>query len=177
MSPSEREAVLAMLHSPDVTPVTRKVLLERLDARQERQFLSEAEFGRLGAVATRLVPHDPAEIDLIGPVDARLQSGLSGDGWRYADAPPDAEAYRSLLAALPDDFESQSGEQQDAALGSVQSSHARAFEDLLSELTETFFAHPITQYRIGYVGFADAPGWPHVGPNELEAREVSYGEQ
>lgn len=175
MSASERAAVLAMLHSPDVTPVTREVLLARLDARQERQFLSEAEFGRLRAVAVRLVPHDPAEIDLVGPVDARLQSGLSGDGWRYADAPPDADAYRALLAALPDGYETQSGDQQDAALRSVQASHARAFEDLLSELTETFFAHPLTQYRIGYVGFADAPGWPHVGPNELELREETYG--
>ncbi|WP_293911951.1 hypothetical protein [Deinococcus sp.] len=160
-----------------MTPVTRQVLLERLDARQERQFLSEAEFNRLRAAAVRLVPHDPAEIDVIGPLDARLHSGLSGDGWRYADAPPDAEAYRTLLAALPGGFVTLSGEQQDEALRTVQSSHARAFEDLLSELAETFFAHPLTQHRIGYVGFADAPGWPNVGPNELEAREVSHGGQ
>lgn len=166
-----------MLHSPDVTPVTRRVLLERLDARQERQFLSEAEFDRLRAVAVRLLPHDPAEIDLIGPLDARLHSGLSGDGWRYADAPPDAEAYRTLLAALPADFETLGGERQDGALRTVQSSHARAFEDLLSELAETFFAHPLTQYRIGYVGFADAPGWPNVGPGELEVREETYGQR
>ncbi|CAM3372781.1 Gluconate 2-dehydrogenase [Deinococcus saxicola] len=174
MTATERSAVLAMLNSAHVTQPTRRALLERLDARYEREFFNEAEFERLRALAVRLVPHDPAEMDLTGTVDHRLIVGVS-DGWRYADALPDGEAYRELLAALPDGFEALDGDAQAAAIHGVQSSYPHAFEDLLAELTEAFMAHPLTQYRFGYAGFADAPEWPHVGPNELEPREVAYG--
>lgn len=174
MTVGERQAVLALLNSAHVTGPTRRALLERLDARHERQFFEEAEFGRLRALAARLVPHDPAEIDLTGTVDHRLHAGV-GDGWRYAAAPPDGEAYRALLLALPEEFEALDGEAQDAAIPAVQAAHPHAFEDLLAELTEAFMAHPLTQYRFGYAGFADAPNWPHVGPNELEPREEAYG--
>lgn len=174
MTPEERSAILALLNSAHVTEPTRRALLERLDRRYERQFFDGAEFGRLRALAVRLVPHDPAEIDLAGTVDHRLQSGV-GDGWRYADAPPDGEAYRALLAALPEGFETLDGGAQDAAVPALGSSHPHAFEDLLAELTEAFMAHPLTQYRFNYAGFADAPEWPRVGPNELEPREVAYG--
>lgn len=174
MTPEERSAVLALLHSAHVTEPTRRALLQRLDARYERQFFEEAEFGRLRALAVCLVPHDPADMDLTGTVDHRLHAG-AGDGWRYADAPPDGEAYRALLAALPDSFETLDAEAQDAAVPAVQAVHPHAFEDLLAELTEAFMAHPLTQYRFGYAGHADAPQWPRVGPNELEPREVTYG--
>ncbi|WP_420593796.1 hypothetical protein [Deinococcus sp.] len=175
MTKHELDAIHAMLASPHVSEPTRRALQARLETRYERQFLSEAEFARLQAAAVRLVPHDPAELDLSGPIDHRLSTGQSGDGWRYAELPPDGEAYRALLAALPDGFATQDGETQDAALSAVQESHARIFEDLLSELTEHFMAHPLTQYRFGYAGFADVPGWPEVGPNELEPREETYG--
>ena len=37
---------------------------------------------------------------------------------------------------------------------------ARAFfEDLLAAATEAFYAHPLAQEEIGYVGYADARGW------------------
>ncbi|AFD27071.1 hypothetical protein DGo_PA0185 (plasmid) [Deinococcus gobiensis I-0] len=36
-------------------------------------------------------------------------------------------------------------------------------------------AHPLTQYRFGYAGFADVPGWPAVTPNTLEPREMQAG--
>ncbi len=174
MTQTERAAILDLLNSPHVTAPTRRALQTRLDARFAREFFNEAEFARLRAAATRLVPHDPAEIDLAGLVDHRLHAG-GGDGWRYADAPPDGEAYRRLLRALPQAFEALSPGAQDAALRDVQAAHPRAFEDLLAELTEGFMAHPLTQYRFGYAGFADAPGWPRVGPDELEAREEHYG--
>ena len=100
---AERAAVLAHLNSPHVSAPTRRVLLARLDARHERQFFSEAEFAQLRALAVRLLPHDPAELDLTGTVDHRLQAGVT-DGWRYDDTPPDGDAYRALLVSLPGDF-------------------------------------------------------------------------
>ncbi len=155
MTLEERKAILALLNSAAVTEPTRRALLERLDTRHERQFFDEAVFDVLRATAIRLVPHDPAELDLSGTVDHRLHSGV-GDGWRYDAAPPDGEAYRALLGALPAGFEMLGSEAQDAAIHAVRLSHPHAFEDLLAELTEAFMAHPLTQYRFGYVGFADA---------------------
>ncbi|WP_202630474.1 hypothetical protein [Deinococcus alpinitundrae] len=174
MSATERDEILAALASPAVTAPTRAALLARLDARYERQHFTEAEFDRLRAVAVRLVPHDPAELDLSGLIDHRLQLRQT-DGWRFADTPPDGQAYRELLAALPTNFEILAPEAQDATLHDLQRRHPHTFEDLLAELTEGFMAHPLTQYRFGYAGFMDAPGWPQVGPNELEAREIRYG--
>lgn len=171
---AERAAVLAHLNSPHVSAPTRRVLLARLDARHERQFFSEAEFAQLRALAVRLLPHDPAELDLTGTVDHRLQSGVT-DGWRYDDTPPDGDAYRTLLASLPGDFGSRPEAEQDGAIHAAQRTLPHAFEDLLAELTEAFMAHPLTQYRFGYAGFADVPGWPAVTPNTLEPREANAG--
>ena len=85
---AERAAVLAHLHSPHVSAPTRRVLLERLDARHERRFFTAVQFAQLRALAVRLLPHDPAELDLCGTVDHRLHAGVT-DGWRYDDTPPD----------------------------------------------------------------------------------------
>ena len=48
---------------------------------------------------------------------------------------------------------------------------ARFFEEMLSELTATYYAHPLAQQEIGYAGFADLPGWTRIGLDEREARE------
>ena len=33
------------------------------------------------------------------------------------------------------------------------------FEEMLAELAESYYAHPLAQEEIGYVGMADVPGW------------------
>ena len=47
----------------------------------------------------------------------------------------------------------------------------RFFEELLAELTATYYAHPLAQEEIGYVGLADLPSWTKIGLNEKEDRE------
>ncbi|UOQ79122.1 gluconate 2-dehydrogenase subunit 3 family protein [Hymenobacter sp. 5516J-16] len=47
----------------------------------------------------------------------------------------------------------------------------RFFEELLAELAEAYYSHPLAQEEIGYVGMADVPGWHRIEPNQLEARE------
>ena len=42
---------------------------------------------------------------------------------------------------------------------------------MLAELTETYYAHPLAQEEIGYVGMADLPAWTKIGLNEREERE------
>ncbi len=77
--------------------------------------------------------------------------------------------------------------QQDAVLGSVQNEEAagatwnllpsrRFFEELLAEVTEIYYAHPLAQEEIGYAGMADAPGWTRIGLDEREEREPQANE-
>ena len=47
----------------------------------------------------------------------------------------------------------------------------RFFEDLLAEVTEIYYSHPLAQEEIGYVGMADAHGWQAIGLNERETHE------
>ncbi|PNY79523.1 hypothetical protein [Deinococcus koreensis] len=178
--PQGAGATLAeLLKSPHVTSPTRQVLEERLEARHEPRALQADEFSRLQAVARRLVPPDPAlfvpgEPDLAGAVDHRLASGL-GDGWRYDDTPPDLEALKELLDVLPVDFVNQPSEGQDAHLRRLQERLPHAFEDLLAELTEVYYSHPLVQVSLGVAPFADAPGWTRIGLDEREEWEPQVG--
>lgn len=158
MNSSDRQNLLELLESNRVTPATRKALLERLNAQYQRIFFTETQLETLRAVALRLVPHDPLELDLAGPVDERLAHGDS-KGWRYADLPLETNPYGALLEALPKNFLQLEGDAQDALLEGLQKKFSRAFEDLLAELVEIYYAHPLVQVRIGYYGFADAQGW------------------
>lgn len=72
--------------------------------------------------------------------------------------------------------------EQDAIIGQLVAGQApganwqqlpqlRFVEELLAELTENYYAHPLAQEEIGYVGMADVPGWQRIGLNEREDRE------
>lgn len=184
--------VRALLDTELVTDATRAALQARLNAPPyEPQFLEPATYDLLRAVAACLFPQPdrPEPIELAPSVDQRLAAGRS-DGWRYDTMPPDREAYRLGLgginqaaqALFQQDFRALSSEQQDSILQLIQEEKApgeawqtvpaaRFFEELLAELTEYYYAHPLAQEEIGYVGMADAPGWTRLGLNELEPRE------
>jgi gluconate 2-dehydrogenase gamma chain len=175
-----------------VTPATRAALQGRLDAPvREPQFFELETYALLQAVAARLIPQpDRAEpIDIVAGIDERLTEGKA-DGWRYDAMPPDREAYRLGLgginqaaeALFQQSFTGLSEAQQDAVLEEVaagtapgknweQVPIARFFEEMLAELTENYYAHPLAQEEIGYVGMADVPGWQHIQPGQLEPRE------
>ena len=121
-------------------------------------------------------------------MEARLAEGKS-DGWRYDSMPDDGAAMRAGLAGLDGASQALAGAPfadasptvQDEVLTAAQAGTPpgpawpmppqRFFEELLAEATEVFFAHPLAQERIGYVGFADRPGWTRIGLNEREDRE------
>lgn len=79
-------------------------------------------------------------------------------------------------------FVALSAPQQDDVLRCVQAGSAagkiwhtldarRFFEELLADLVEAYYAHPVAQEEIGYVGMADAPGWALIRLDALEVRE------
>ena len=185
--------VRALLATDLVTPPTRAALLARLDGPGEPgpRALDESAFDTLRAACARLIPQPEraAPVDLAGAVDARLARG-EGNGWRYATMPPDAEAYRRGLRGVDDcarasfgaPFAALDGGRQDEVLRAVQRGEAsgeaweglpaeRFFEELLAEVAECYYSHPLAQEEIGYAGFADASGWQALGLNQLAPHE------
>ena len=186
--------VRALLATPHVSAVTRAAVQARLDAPAAYvpQLLAPETFALLEAVAARLLPQPERAgqpIALAPAVDQRLAEGRA-DGWRYDALPPDREAYRLGLGGIQEIAQAQFGQdfmaleagQQDAVLQELASGTppgatwatldaGRFFEELLAELTETYYAHPLAQEEIGYVGLADLPAWTKIGLNEKESRE------
>lgn len=185
--------VRALLDTPHVSEATRSALQARLDApAYTPQFFAPETYALLEAVAACLIPQPdrPKQLIALAPaIDQRLAEGRA-DGWRYDALPPDREAYRMGLGGIQEiaqsqfqaDFTALSAEQQDAVVQALASGtppgatwkildSSRFFEELLAELTETYYAHPLAQEEIGYVGMADLPSWTKIGLNEREERE------
>ena len=183
----------ALLESDLVTPATREVLVSRLDdgPKSGPRVFDDTAFATLRAVCGRLIPQPDraTPIDLAGAVDDRLARN-EGNGWRYATMPPDTDAYRLGLRGIDEGAQSMFGatfveleaQQQDTVLRNVQNGTApgaswallpatRFFEELLAELVESYYSHPLGQEEIGYVGFADAHGWQAIGLDNLEEHE------
>jgi len=185
--------VRALVVTDAVREPTRRALQARLDGGSPGSplFFEEAAFADLEAVCERLIPQpDRADpIPLAAAIDARLAEGR-GDGWRYDALPQDGEAHRRGLAGLNEtsnivfgaNFRTLGGAEQDRVLEAIQREQApgdtwrtlnaaRFFEDLLAEVVEAYYAHPLAQEEIGYVGMADAPGWQAIGLDERDERE------
>lgn len=188
--------VRALLASGAVTPATRRVLTARLDALARPPMavgirLSAAQVTTLRAVIGRLVPQSDRSrpVDIVAAIDARLAAGRT-DGWRYDALPPDTGALTHGLTGLDEaareryalDFADLPPTRQDAILELVQNGTVpgeswrsmppmRWFEELLAEAVETFYADPLAQDEIGYVGYADLPDWRAIGLDQRDQRE------
>ena len=186
--------VRALLSTEHVSAATRAAVQGRLDApaTYAPQLLAPETYALLEAVAARLLPQPDRPdqpIALAPTIDQRLAEGRA-DGWRYDALPPDRETYRLGLGGIQEiaqslfkaDFLQLQSEQQDAVLQALAEDRppgqtwetldaGRFFEELLAELTETYYAHPLAQEEIGYVGLADLPNWTKIGLNEREDRE------
>jgi gluconate 2-dehydrogenase gamma chain len=185
-----------LLPTSHLSEATRAELTKRLTetsqaAAYEPQFFASETYRLFVAVAARLFPQPEREvpIPLITAVDKRLAEGQS-DGWRYDALPPDREAYRLGLGGIEQiaqevfkaDFEQLAPAQQDQVIEALATGNppgevwqtlnaTRFFEEMLAELTENYYAHPWAQDEIGYVGYADLPGWAKIGLNQKDARE------
>ena len=134
------------------------------DAEYDPRVLSSLQLQTLRAMADRVVPRTGPAIDLAARIDAQLTQG-KGDGWRFADMPPDREAYAMALdglagfGALAESDQQATltrlaeGEFELAALSEEQMK--RWFEDLCADLVRIWVAHPATMARIGFDGFAN----------------------
>lgn len=186
-------SVRMLIESDLVTPPTRAVLRARLAVPlvMDAAFFDRDGFATAGAACDRLIPQPerPRPIDVAGILDTRLAGG-GGDGWRYADMPPDADMHRMGMVGIEQAaatmydraFTRLSDEEQDVVLRVVQAGTApgavwaamdaaRYFEELLSLVTDIYYSHPLASEEIGYVGMADAHGWQALGLGEREEHE------
>ena len=176
-APGLAAGTLALIRSDRVSARTRAALLHRAapdDPAYRPSALSSDGLALLRAVLARVLPQGPGPaIDLGARLDAALAGG-TGDGWRFADLPPDAEACRIGLAALDAaslagfgrTFVALAAQDQDgllmqAAAGELATVRGwsgrqmqRWFEDVRAEAVKLYVAHPATMARIGYGGFA-----------------------
>ncbi|MVN75942.1 gluconate 2-dehydrogenase subunit 3 family protein [Hymenobacter sp. HMF4947] len=185
-----------LLPTDHLSAATRATLVQRLAEAErapayEPQFFAPETLRLLEAVAARVFPQPerPVPILLAPAVDRRLAEGRA-DGWRYDALPPDREAYKLGLGGIQQiaqalfraDFETLAPEKQDAVIEALASGNPpgevwqtlpadRFFEEILAELTSTYYAHPWAQDEIGYTGYADLPAWTRIGLNEKEPRE------
>lgn len=189
--------VRALLDTNLVTAPTRDALRTRLDADNDYalRFFDGAAFATLRAVCARLIPQPERApiIDVAVCIDKRLAENTS-DGWRYDSMPSDRDAYVRGLRGLDETairmhrvgFVALEKKRQVAILRLVQLGQAegecwktlppeRFFEELLAEITEAYYSHPLAQEEIGYVGMADARGWRRLSLNDLEPWEPNAG--
>lgn len=197
-SPYPSGTVRALLDTDLVTPATRRTLQDRLAATpRPPQFFTAAEFTLLQRVGDRLIPQPDRRhpIDLVSDIDQRLTEGTT-DGWRYDAMPTDGDAFRLGLRGIDETaqttynqpFTALTDAEQDNVLLRIQRGDTglsdvwqqlppnRFFEELLAEVTGIYYAHPLAQEEIGYVGMADAvladpPGWTRIGLDEHGTRE------
>ena len=197
---AEIPAYFDLMNSDATTPPTRDVLQKRLDnAADAKQnppsptFFNAAEWETLQAVCACALPLPP-EITpalIASAIDKRLAGG-KGDGWRYDALPPDGEAFKIGLQGVDATATAQFGagfagidaEKQSSLLTQIKNGQVggpswntvppkRFWEELLAEMVEGLYSHPIAQASIGYIGFADAKGWTKIGLNMVETPHTS----
>jgi len=166
-APIVPEGTARAIASPRTSARTRGILAKRAlsdSAGYRPMVLDERQLETLRMLAAHIVvQHDPP-IDLAARVDRQLADG-TGDGWRNADLPDDASAYRLGLDALSDWAQKppvmREDDLRDLAAGrwsggGLDGAHMAAwFEDARVDITRQWLAHPATMARIGFDGFAN----------------------
>ncbi len=204
IAPVVPKAFGQMIASARVSRKMRATLAVRAladDPGYQPHVLSAMQLKTLRAVAGRVVPQTGPLIDLAARLDAQLAAG-KGDGWRFANMPPDCEAYTLALNALAGfgglaehdqdtrltllaagKFVGDSHPDNDPLSGEGLSAEQMKcwFEDLRADLVRIWLAHPATMARIGFNGFANGgdgvrkQGFERLAATERESWEPMTG--
>jgi hypothetical protein len=193
--------VLAKRWTQSWNEPTRQVIDRRLAIPHGPRFFSPAEWQTLGAVCDRIMPQpkDRPPVPLPAYVDQKLADGVL-DGYRYAQLPPQGEAWRRGLGALDQAAEKAHGgpfhalppDQQDGLLRRMQQGKLAGaawagmpcklfFEHrVIPDITHAYYAHPIAWNEIGFGGPASPRGYVRMALDRRdpwEAVEAAPGEE
>jgi Gluconate 2-dehydrogenase subunit 3 len=159
---------------------TRKVIEDRVYIVPPIRFFKSAELSIITAVVNRILPQDDrrpeSRIPIVNAIDERLFENKI-DGYRFADMPPDQEAYRLALQAIEEMARKRAGKsfpelrprEQDEILkllhdGKPAAAHAiwdrlpveRFWHLLVGDCVSAYYSHPWAWDEIGYGG----PAYP-----------------
>lgn len=192
-----RYDVLEKWDSPSWNEATRRAVDDRLHNVPPRRFFSEREYALLTALVETVLPQPERAPHERIPVAAFIDGVLyedRGNGTRFADALPQREAWRRVLAAIAAEAERRHGRAfpdlpgplRTALLKAVDAGEVdgtlwegvkprRFFRDvLLKEAVKIYYAHPSAWNEIGFGGPAAPRGYVRLGPDQRdpwEARE------
>ena len=188
--------VMAKRWTPSWNEPTRRAVDHRLAVPREPRFFTPAEWRTLEAVCGRILPQPPdrAPVPLAAYVDQKMHDGEL-DGYRYAQLPPQAEAWKRGLAALDQDaqaqyhaaFERLAPDQQDALLQRMQRGELSgpAWGDMpcklffehrvLPDIAHVYYGHPTAWNEIGFGGPASPRGYVRMGLDRRDPWEAVAG--
>lgn len=189
--------VLAKWDSQSFNHQTRAVLHRRLTEIPERRFFSATEWQVLEALCDTVMPQDGARtpVPLAAWIDAAQHEGRS-NGTRFAEMPPDRDAWRQGLAALNaeaqlrngSDFAALDAEARAALLHDVDAGRVEAAEWVglppqlffrhlvLSEIVGIHYSHPTGQSEIGFGGPASPRGYVRLDAGRADSWEAPPGD-
>jgi hypothetical protein len=163
-------------------PATRRVVGDRLRDRWDRRFFIEAEQPVCRALLACLVPQTrQPEIPVFEMIDERLAGGVAmGDGYRYADMPEDAAAWRRSIAELQNlGFAGLGRQGQRMMLDEIRRSQSfagmpapRLWSLWLRYACTAYYSHPWAWNEIGFGGPAYPRGYRNLGVGRREPWEV-----
>ncbi|MGH9413401.1 MAG: gluconate 2-dehydrogenase subunit 3 family protein [Terriglobales bacterium] len=174
---------------------TRSVVSKRLDPPPPLRFFGPGEGERMQAVCNRILPQDDRRHDrripIVPEIDKRLYE-RSGPGYRFADMPPDGEAYHMGLRAIDEiahhlfqhEFLRLGNLERDrvlftlhdesppAAVAIFQRMSVRHFWLMLvNDVVQVYYAHPWAWDEIGFGGPAYPRGYMRLERGEPEPWE------
>jgi hypothetical protein len=180
---------------------TREVILDRVHNIPPIRFFTSAEASLMGVICDHVIPQDDRgaahKIPIVPWIDKRLYENRH-DGYRFADMPPDREAFRLGLQAIEQiadhlysrEFAALGPIEQDQILESLHDSKPAAGEEvwkrmpvhrfwmmLVQDCIEAYYAHPWAWDEIGFGG----PAYPRAyirlengSPEPWEVHERRY---
>lgn len=186
--------VLSKRQTESWNETTRQVVDRRLAVPREPRFFSTTEWQILIAVCDRIMPQpkDRPQVPLAAYVDQKMTDRLL-DGFRYAQLPPQDEAWQRGLAALEQSafeahgcsFRDLSSDRQDALLQRMQ--HGELVGEawggmpcnlffnhrVVPDITHAYYAHPTAWNEIGFGGPASPRGYVRMGLDRRDPWEAA----
>ncbi len=199
--PRQRNGVTPQMHGryPDYNvldevdhwdPVTRRLVLERVEQVPPLRFFTADEALTLGAFCDFVLAQDAEpKIPVLNMVDAKMFAGEL-DGFQHADMPDDRETWRRVAVGL-DAAARQHGVQEFASAPhqvkhnvveafSSGELHGEIWDELppsnawsvvMRAILSAFYSHPWAWNEIGFGGPAYPRGYARFGPGQRESWE------
>jgi len=181
--------VTSKRNTPSWNDKTREVIDARLAVASRPEFLSSEEWLTLVALCDRVMPQPEGRprVPLAAYVDRQLLAGKT-KGYRFADMPQPAEAWKRALAALDEVARREKGRpfaqltqgDQDAMLhrmaaGSFDAEALKGMpastfwtSHVIHDVIGSYYAHPEAWNEMGWGGPASPRGYVRLG---LDARD------